>query len=500
VQAKLIRVGLDKGTGGSLAPILGDRRFEYIPIPEGEDYLTLEMRTYEDLKGTVGDNLAEYAPEEFMNKHPHFDPEFETYTYGDCTGKRNSLSDLEQDDLLIFYAGLQPQDYPDHPRLYVIGYLTVSKVHDLAEMSLKKRAETMAQFGHNAHSKRIELTPDSKHPEADYFPLIVEGDPEQSELLERALPLSSARAPGMEADTYTRYEMTEAIASITGYASDKDLTMSTVRTLNGNSKTTKSWLRDEVPEPTTDTSIHTYVITVDSGFAPNPRNGYCTLATCKPVIRKRADPGDWVIATGSTDFNPGPKERLIYAMRVEETLTYDEYFEDDRFEHRKPFSGPQYDSHGDNIYFTSDDIEGERFDPDTDDGRSYYRSQFQERDCSFTDESSFVQLDNPHHDPGELYNDTRFSPDREAVLVSTDYYYFGEKLVELPDSDVLRNQLIKGYTDEKGDLRRGEDEIKDEMIIQEMVKWIRTNFRPGVHADPIHADTASEFETHTDCH
>ena len=32
--------------------------------------------------------------------------------------------------------------------------------------------------------------------------------------------------------------------------------------------------------------VYEYVMTSDSGFAPNPFHGACTLACCKPKIRK----------------------------------------------------------------------------------------------------------------------------------------------------------------------------------------------------------------------
>ena len=38
--------------------------------------------------------------------------------------------------------------------------------------------------------------------------------------------------------------------------------------------------------------IYSYIVKRDYGFAPNPFYGYCTLATCKPVIRKHAEIGD----------------------------------------------------------------------------------------------------------------------------------------------------------------------------------------------------------------
>ena len=48
--------------------------------------------------------------------------------------------------------------------------------------------------------------------------------------------------------------------------------------------------------------IHSYVVRYDSGFAPNPFYGYCTLATCKPNIRRSADIGDWVNTLSSVIF------------------------------------------------------------------------------------------------------------------------------------------------------------------------------------------------------
>ncbi len=41
--------------------------------------------------------------------------------------------------------------------------------------------------------------------------------------------------------------------------------------------------------------IYAYILKVDSGFAPNPFHGWCTLACCKPAIRRKARPGDWIV-------------------------------------------------------------------------------------------------------------------------------------------------------------------------------------------------------------
>ena len=46
--------------------------------------------------------------------------------------------------------------------------------------------------------------------------------------------------------------------------------------------------------------LSAYIITVDSGFAPNPFGRFCTLACCKPTIRRMAEKDDTVIACASS--------------------------------------------------------------------------------------------------------------------------------------------------------------------------------------------------------
>ena len=98
--------------------------------------------------------------------------------------------------------------------------------------------------------------------------------------------------------------------------------------------------------------IYSYVVRYDSGFAPNPFYGYCTLATCKPDIRRWAEVGDWVVGSASNNRSTKRGGHLVYAMRVTETTTFDDYATDARFEAKKPFRmGSRKQSCGDNIYF-----------------------------------------------------------------------------------------------------------------------------------------------------
>jgi len=93
VKGLLLRIGIDKGVGGCLAPIFRDGSFEYIPIPER--CATSETRTYAHITGRSGKVLADFVPRRLHNSVPHIDPEFETFTYGDPTpNKRRQLARL----------------------------------------------------------------------------------------------------------------------------------------------------------------------------------------------------------------------------------------------------------------------------------------------------------------------------------------------------------------------------------------------------------------------
>ena len=82
--------------------------------------------------------------------------------------------------------------------------------------------------------------------------------------------------------------------------------------------------------------LHSYIVARDFGFAPNPFFGYCTLATCMVYIREGAEVGDWVAGTGSGRKSVQREGYLVFAMRVEEILTFDEYWSDPRFRVKRP--------------------------------------------------------------------------------------------------------------------------------------------------------------------
>lgn len=142
--------------------------------------------------------------------------------------------------------------------------------------------------------------------------------------------------------------------------------------------------------------LYSYVVARDFGFAPNPFYGACTLATCKPDIRRAAALGDWVVGTGSAVQKRAGY--LVYAMRVSEITTFDSYWRDPRFAQKKPnLRGSKKQAFGDNIYHRA------------------------------SEGAPWLQADSHHSladgtaNPRNLANDTK-TPN---VLIATDFAYFG---------------------------------------------------------------------------
>src|SRR5258708_38917575 len=94
--------------------------------------------------------------------------------------------------------------------------------------------------------------------------------------------------------------------------------------------------------------IYSYVVARDFGFAPNPFHGVCTLATCKPRIRSAAGIGDWVVGTGTAARKRSGY--MVYAMLVDESMSFQDYWSDPRFQQKKPnLRSSKKQAFGDNI-------------------------------------------------------------------------------------------------------------------------------------------------------
>lgn len=182
------------------------------------------------------------------------------------------------------------------------------------------------------------------------------------------------------------------------------------------------------------TRIYSYVVRYDSGFAPNPFGEYCTLATCKPRIRKKIIVGDWVVGTGSVE-NIGNK-KLIYAMKVEEKIAFEQYYIDKRFSYKIPdwFSSDKIKKVGDNIYFK-----------DPKDVYHQKPSKHSNKDGSENEELKRHDLSG------------------EFVLISKLFYYFGKNAMEIPKE--VQDIIKKGP---------GHKCNFPEKIISNFLNWLKT--------------------------
>lgn len=195
--------------------------------------------------------------------------------------------------------------------------------------------------------------------------------------------------------------------------------------------------------------LFSYVVARDFGFAPNPFFNVCTLATCKPSIRRLAHQGDWIVGTGAASRKRGGY--LVFAMKVEETATFDQYWNDQRFQLKKPnLRGSKKVAFGDNIY--SRDLKN----------GSWHQLNSHH---SFADGSS---------NPANIANDTQ----TDRVLLGTDFIYWGGSGPKIPD----RFRNFRGV-----DIRAGrghKSKFPDELVTS-FVEWLRTTGASGYMGMPL---------------
>lgn len=194
--------------------------------------------------------------------------------------------------------------------------------------------------------------------------------------------------------------------------------------------------------------LHSYVVARDFGFAPNPFYGFCTLATCKPRIRGKAQIGDWVVGTGSKQVARDGK--LVFAMVVTEVMTFEQYWNDVRFFEKRPnLCGSKKQAFGDNIYYH--------------DGHGDW--------CQLNSHHSYSDGTANEHN---VRNDTQ----ADRVLISDDFVYWGGLGPDLPKK--FRN--YQGYDVYAG---RGHKNSFPSALVDELTAWIRSLGDQGYCGEPL---------------
>lgn len=170
--------------------------------------------------------------------------------------------------------------------------------------------------------------------------------------------------------------------------------------------------------------LYSYVVAVDTGFAPDPFDNFCSLACCKPIIRKSANIDDWIVGTGSK--SSVGNDKLVYAMKITEKIDFNDYYHNSKFNGR-----------ADNIYYKNNDI--------------------------------WIQKKNPFHGKNDMKHDLNGL----YVLISNDFYYFGKKAITIPSEF---KELIKRGPGHKSNFQ---DEFIDKFI-----KWLEKEQSNGMYANP----------------
>jgi hypothetical protein len=192
-----------------------------------------------------------------------------------------------------------------------------------------------------------------------------------------------------------------------------------------------------------------YVVDRDFGFAPNPFHGFCTLATCKPSIRNTAQVGDWVIGMGGNRLKA--RGRCIFAMRVSQKITYNEYWLGSIYLDKKPVrNGSCRMMVGDNIYHL--DVRSKKW----------------------------HQADSHHSNTDGSANAKNLGTDTKSdkVLISRHFAYFGK------NAPIVPPELLNGIGFKNGIGHRVYDHGECDMLLD----WLTLNFGKGfntVLADPF---------------
>jgi hypothetical protein len=190
--------------------------------------------------------------------------------------------------------------------------------------------------------------------------------------------------------------------------------------------------------------IFSYVIPEVTGLAPHigpddldPARMIATLAVCKNQVRKAAKPGDWVMAVSAAKSGH-PRGTLVYALQVGEKIPFSQYFNDPRFQSRKPDVHPR--------------------------GDNFYRP----------DEKGHLSLafDNAAHagQPRLIEKDLS----APFALAGRRFWYFGSNPVPLPENLAATDLALPDLR------RRGHRVTGDPALITEFTNWI-SQFPEGIN-------------------
>ncbi len=188
MKAILVRVAIDgsEDSGDWNAPCnpeTGD--FVYVPIQQTKIPNALGMERYysklivpalDSFSKRNNDSIS--LPDHLIEKHMHLDPDFEHLTYGDTSSRGKKLLDFKEDDLVVFYASLEPIKKTKDNLVYaLIGALVVKEIVRVKDVEPNR-------FDENAHTRNAERK------DSD---IVVRGKEGVSGRFEKCIPIGELR-------------------------------------------------------------------------------------------------------------------------------------------------------------------------------------------------------------------------------------------------------------------------------------------------------------------
>lgn len=145
--------------------------------------------------------------------------------------------------------------------------------------------------------------------------------------------------------------------------------------------------------------LFTYKVAHDGGSAPNPYHHICTLAICKPAIRRVAKRDDVIVGLACAPDDT----RIVYCMVVEHALSWRQYIQACTGQGEVPAGVP--------AHHLRKKVPTSASDPG---------------DCIWPDASKYVDALASWSDHGGHEDFERDVRNGEIVLVSTKFWYFGQ--------------------------------------------------------------------------
>ena len=176
-------------------------------------------------------------------------------------------------------------------------------------------------------------------------------------------------------------------------------------------------------------TLFSYVVEHDTGHAPNPYFGVCTLCRCKyrkgsakpSNVVELAEKGDWIVGTGGANLRRSAGHgKLVYAMRVDKKLTREKYYSAPRFAKKRVGTSSNERERGDNI--------------------------------------------KPRNNEGGQF-----------ALISRHFYYLGANAIDIPKRFLFLEKKGPGF--KKFDSFGSAD-------IRRFVKWLEDRYKSGKHGEP----------------